>query len=91
MQGRAKVESPPSKPRPRPSRKALDLAEQKQAAHQRSVKARIEELEEERARIGAQIAQVRKEERDQAGKFQTAVDKARAKYEDALGQWRKQT
>ena len=91
VQGRAKVETPPSKPRPRPSRKALDLAEQKQAAHQRSVKARVEELEEERARIGAQIAQVRKEEREQAGKFQTAVDKARAKYEDALGQWRKQT
>ncbi|MFC3443926.1 hypothetical protein ACFOKF_22515 [Sphingobium rhizovicinum] len=89
--GRAKVEPPLAKPRPRPSRKALDLAEQKLAAHQQSVQTRIAELEEERACIGAQIAQVRKEERGQAGKFQTAVDKARAKYEDALDQWRKQS
>lgn len=90
VKGRAKVEPPPAKPRPRPSRKALDLAEQKLAAHQQAVEARIAELEEERARIGAQIAQIRKEERGQAGKFQAAVDKARAKYEDALDQWRKQ-
>ena len=68
----------------------MDLAEQKLAAHQQSVKARIAELEEERARIGAQIAQVRKQGGERAGKFQAAVDKARAKYEDALDQWRDQ-
>ncbi len=89
-EGRAKVDVPPAKPRPRPSRKALDLAEQKLAAHQRSVETRIAELEEELARIGAQIAQVRKEGRGQASKFQASVDKARAKYEDALDQWRGQ-
>jgi hypothetical protein len=37
-----------------------------------------------------QIAKVRKEGEGQAGKFQAAVDKARAKYEDALDQWRGQ-
>ncbi|EZP70700.1 hypothetical protein ACFOKF_24060 [Sphingobium rhizovicinum] len=80
----------PAKPRPRPSRKALDLAEQKLHEHVRSVEARIGELEKERARIGMQIAKVRKEGEGQAGKFQAAVDKARAKYEDALDQWRGQ-
>lgn len=88
--GRVIPAKPPAKPRPRPSRKALDLAEQKLDDHRRSVEARIAELEQERARIGMQIAKVRKEGEGQADKFQAAVDKARVKYEDALDQWRGQ-
>ncbi|HUD92877.1 hypothetical protein [Sphingobium sp.] len=88
--GRVIPAKPPTKPRPRPSRKALDLAEQKLDEHRLSVEARIAELEDERARIGIQIAKLRKEGEVQAGKFQAAVDKARAKYEDALDHWRGQ-
>lgn len=89
-EGRVIPAKPRAKPRPRPSRKALDLAEQKLHEHVRSVEARIGELEKERARIGMQIAKLRKEGEGQADKFQAAVDKARAKYEDALDQWRGQ-
>ncbi|WP_375284515.1 hypothetical protein [Sphingobium yanoikuyae] len=88
--GRVTPEKSPAKPRPRPSRKALELAEQKMDDHRRSLKARIAEIEEERARIGTQIAKVRKEGEGQTDKFQAAVDKARAKYEDALEQGRGQ-
>ena len=88
--GRVTPENSPAKPRPRPSREALDLAEQKLDDHRRSIEARIAELEQERARIGTQIAKVRKEGEGQADKFQAAVDKARVKYEDALDQWRGQ-
>ena len=88
--GRVIPAKSPAKPRPRPSRKALDLAEQKLDEHRLSVEARIAELEDERAHIGIQIAKLRKEGEVQAGKFQAAVDKARAKYEDALDQWRGQ-
>lgn len=88
--GRVIPAKPPAKPRPRPSRKALDLAEQKLDEHRRSLKARIAEMEEERARIRMQIAKLRKQGEEQAVKFEAAVDKARAKYEDALDQWRGQ-
>ena len=88
--GRVIPEKPPAKPRPRPSRKALDLAEQKLDDHRRSVEAPIAELEEERARIGTQNVKVRKEGGEQTDKFQAAIDKARAKYDDAPDQWRGQ-
>ncbi len=85
-EGRVIPAKPPAKPRPRSSRTALDLAEQKLDDHRRSLEARIAELEEERARIGTQIAKVRKEGRELTDKFQATIDKARAKYEDALDQ-----
>ena len=67
-------ESLQAKPRPRPSRKALDLAEQKLAEQQRA--------------IGALMTQGRKAGEGEAAKLQVTVDKARRKYEGALDQWR---
>lgn len=86
--GRAALDALRAKPRPRPSRKPLDAAEARLAEHQNLVAARVEELEAERARIAALITQTRKAGKGQAAKLQAAIDKARAKYEEALDRWR---
>lgn len=87
-EGSVPAEALRAKPPPRPSRKALDIAEQKLVDHLQSVEARIEELEAERARIGKLIAQARKAGEGEAVRLQAVIDKVRAKYEEALDRWR---
>ncbi|WP_242128908.1 hypothetical protein [Sphingobium sp. Sx8-8] len=86
--GRTGAKAPRARPRPRPSRKALDRAEQKLEEHRHGVEARVEDLEAERARIGALIVQTRERGEGEAARLQAAIDRARAKYEEALDRWR---
>ncbi|WIW90381.1 hypothetical protein K3M67_20345 (plasmid) [Sphingobium sp. V4] len=78
----------PAKPRPRPSRAALDTAEQKLEAHQQALDAKVAELEERRVRLREEIRRLRAAEKKERTRLEAAIDAARQKYDSALARWR---
>lgn len=80
--------NPPPAPKPRPSRKTLDAAEQGLAQHQAQADAEIATLQKELARIAARISMLREKQAKESARLQRRVDAAHRKYETALDRWR---
>lgn len=78
----------PPKPKPRPSRAALDAAERALAEQQQQAEADLAVLEQQRARIAKEIAQLRVEQRKEAARLERRVKRARETHEAALARWR---
>lgn len=76
------------KPRPRPSRAALDTAEQKLEAQQQALDAKVAELEDQRAGLKEEITRLRTAGKKEQAKLETAIVAARRKYDAKLDQWR---
>jgi hypothetical protein len=75
-------------PRPRPSRKALDDAEEALAQGRRAAQSAMAVLEEQRARLEAEIrSMLHKHEKD-FHRLEERVERERRKYEAALAKWR---
>lgn len=81
---------PPRKPRPRPSRDKLDKAERRLEQQEKVVASRIRELEAERERIAASIAECRRAGQREVKSLQADVDDARKRFEAAMELWRAQ-
>jgi len=75
-------------PRPRPSRAALDTAEQKLEAQQQALNTKVAELEEQRTRLKEEIMRVRAAGEKERIRLEAAIDAARSKYDAALDRWR---
>lgn len=76
------------KPRPRPSRSALEAAEQALAEQQKKTRAEVSALEEERERIVVEIKRRREQLQRTARKLEQCVEDEREKYESAMERWR---
>jgi len=75
-------------PRPRPSRKALDEAEEALAQGRRAAQSAMAVLEEQRARLEAEIRSMRHQQEKASQRLEERVERERRKYEAALAKWR---
>ena len=82
----AQKRTPP--PRPRPSRDALNAAEEALARQAIEAKAELKPLEEEQARLRAQIESLRKRQQKASDQFERRAAAERRKYDAALERWR---
>lgn len=72
----------------RPARKELDDAERALAEHEDDIKAHLDQLKAERAKIDALITRSRKAGDIKSRHLEATVIRLRSKYEDALARWR---
>ena len=75
-------------PRPRPSRDALNAAEEALARQAVEAKAELKPLEEEQARLRAQIESLRKRQQKASDQLERRAAAERRKYDAALERWR---
>ena len=85
----ARQAKPPAPPRPRPSRAALDAAEQALSDQQQRAERALAELEEEQARIQGRIRDLRRQQDRETARLTRAVERERDRHEAALERWRK--
>ena len=82
----AQKRTPP--PRPRPSRDALNAAEEALARQAVEAKAELKPLEEEQARLRTQIESLRKRQQKANDQLKRRAAAERRKYDAALERWR---
>ena len=75
-------------PPPRPSRDALNAAEDALAQQESEAKAALALLEEQQARLRAEIERLRKKQQAAHEQVERSIDKERRKYDAALERWR---
>jgi hypothetical protein len=75
-------------PRPRPSRKALDEAEEALAQQQDAAQSAMEVLEEQLARLETEIHSMRQKQEKAIQRLEGRIERERRKYEAALAKWR---
>ncbi|HWV13445.1 MAG TPA: hypothetical protein VN110_09140 [Sphingobium sp.] len=73
---------------PRPSRDALNAAEEAVVRQATDAKAELKLLEEKQAQLRAEIEQLRKMQRQEAGLLDRRAETERHKYDAALERWR---
>jgi len=78
----------PKKPKPRPSRAALDEAEQTLAAAEAAQAEARQELAEREAALARERAALEKKGREERERLEARRDEAEAAYEEAMRRWR---
>lgn len=87
-QSRAKPAARKRAAPPRPSRDALNAAEDALAQQESEAKAALALLEEQQARLRAEIERLRKKQQAAHEQVERSIDKERRKYDAALERWR---
>ena len=79
---------PPAKPKPRPSRAALDKAEQGLAELEDRQRAELVELERREAELRRERQALEKRQSAQRAKAEKQIERQRAAYAEAMEKWR---